>query len=139
MKKKQPTLDDVLLFRMKQLIEPNGTLMPVELNDEIPFEVKRTFFVTDVPDTNPRGMHSHYQAKQLIICLRGSIDVKLHDGKNEKIYEVTQGESIYIPNLIWDEQVYNSKDTILVSLCSTHYNTEDYIHDFEEFKKIKNG
>jgi len=46
--KEQPTLADVLLFRMKQLIEPNGTLMPVELNGEIPFEVKRTFFVTDV-------------------------------------------------------------------------------------------
>ena len=136
--KEQPTLADVLLFRMKQLIEPNGTLMPVELNGEIPFEVKRTFFVTDVPDRNPRGMHSHFETKQLIICLKGSIDVRLHDGKKEKIYKIKQGEAIYIPNLIWDEQIYNSIETILVSLCSTHYNTEDYIHDFEQFKNLKN-
>jgi len=136
--KNKPTLKDVMLFRMKQLIEPNGMLMPVELNDEIPFKVKRTFFVTDVPDLTPRGKHSHYNTKQLIICLRGSIDVFLHDGKDGETYKIKQGDAIYIPNLIWDEQIYNSKDTILISLCSTHYNTGDYIHDFEEFKKMKN-
>ena len=99
---------------------------------------RKTFFVTDVPDRNPRGMHSHFETKQLIICLKGSIDVRLHDGKKEKIYKIKQGEAIYIPNLIWDEQIYNSIETILVSLCSTHYNTEDYIHDFEQFKNLKN-
>ena len=139
MKKKQPTLDDVLLFRMKQLIEPNGSLMPIELNKEIPFNVKRTFFVMNVPDKNPRGLHSHYKTKQLIICLQGSIDVILYDGNIEKTYNIEQGDAIYIPNLIWDEQVYNSKETILVSLCSTHYNIDDYIHNKEEFKTIKNG
>lgn len=135
--KKQTTLEDVLLFRMKQLIEDNGNLLPIELNSEIPFRVKRTFFVTDVPDKKPRGKHSHYKTKQLIVCLKGSIDVKLHDGVNGKIYKIKQGDGIYIPNLIWDEQIYNTKDTILVSLCSTHYTIEDYILDFDEFKKIK--
>jgi len=124
---------------MKQLIEDNGILMPVELNKEIPFNVKRTFFVTDVPDHNPRGMHSHFKTKQLIICLKGEIEVKLHDGILEKQYVMKQGDAIYIPNMIWDEQIYKTKDTILISLCNTHYNMEDYIHDFDIFLNLKNG
>lgn len=133
------TLDSVLLFRLRQFIEPNGNLIPIEFDKTIPFKPARTFFVCNVPDQSPRGKHAHHKTKQVLICLNGKITVTLHDGVNKKDYELNSGDSIYVPNLIWDEQIYHSNDTVLISLCSTHYDTNDYIHDFNEFLNIKNN
>jgi UDP-2-acetamido-3-amino-2,3-dideoxy-glucuronate N-acetyltransferase len=131
------TLNNVLTFRLRQYVEQNGNLLPIEFDKTIPFKPKRTFFVCNVPDQQIRGCHAHYKTKQLIICLNGEITVKLHDGNNARSYVLTSGDAIYIPNLIWDEQIYHSIDTVLVSLCSTHYDTDDYIHNFDEFVKLK--
>lgn len=131
------TLDNVLLFRLKQLIESNGTLIPIEFDNTLPFKPKRTFFVTGVPDVEPRGKHAHYKTKQILVCLNGTINVRLHDGFKEEKYILNSGDSIYIPNLIWDEQSYLTPDTVLISLCNTHYETSDYIHNFNEFVKLK--
>jgi dTDP-4-dehydrorhamnose 3,5-epimerase-like enzyme len=131
------SLDDVLFFKLKKVIESNGILIPIEFDNSLLFKPKRTFFVTNVPDKNTRGMHSHYETKQLLICLNGRIDIKLHDGFNEKVYELYNGDSLYVPNLIWDEQVYYTKETVLISLCNTNYNIKDYIQDFNAFLKIK--
>lgn len=131
------TLNDVFLFRTKQIIESNGILTPIEFDRTLPFKPKRTFFVYGVPDLNPRGLHAHYKTKQILICLRGNITTTLHDGIHKKSYELLPGDSIFIPNLIWDEQIYHTSDTILLSLCSTHYNTADYIHDFNKFVNLK--
>lgn len=133
------TLDHVLLFRSKQIIEDNGILIPVEFDNTIPFKPKRTFFVHNVPDLDPRGKHSHYKTKQVLICLNGKITVKLHDGIIEKFYELNSGDGIYIPNLIWDEQIYHTPETVLISLCNTHYDTNDYINDFNKFLNIKSN
>jgi dTDP-4-dehydrorhamnose 3,5-epimerase-like enzyme len=130
-------LDHVLLFRQRQLIEPNGNLIPIEFDKTIPFKPKRTFFVCNVPDHEPRGKHAHFKTKQVLICLNGRIDVKLHDGISEGSYTLLSGDSIYIPNMIWDEQVYHTPETVLISLCSTHYDTNDYIHSFNEFLTLK--
>ena len=131
------TVDDVLLFRTKQIIESNGILMPIEFDSSLQFKPKRTFFVSQVPDINPRGKHAHYKTKQILTCLSGKITAIVNDGVSILEYPLYPGDSIYIPNLIWDEQIYHSKDTVLFSLCSTHYDIKDYIHDFDEFLKIK--
>ncbi|MFZ9377153.1 MAG: sugar 3,4-ketoisomerase [Candidatus Fonsibacter ubiquis] len=131
------TLKDVILIKLKQWIESNGNLLPIEFDNQLLFKPKRTFFVNNVPDTQPRGKHAHYKTKQLIICLNGKITVRLHDGINEAYYELNNGDSIYIQNMIWDEQIYHTPNTVLISLCNTHYNTLDYINDFEEFVKLK--
>ena len=131
------TLDNVLTFRLRQFIEPNGNLLPIEFDKTIPFKPKRTFFVCNVLDHQIRGQHAHYKTKQLIVCLNGEITIMLHDGIVQKKYSLYSGDAIYIPNLIWDEQIYHSSDTVLISLCSTHYDTNDYIHNFNEFLTIK--
>jgi len=133
------TLKDVILIKLKQFIEDNGNLIPIEFNNELLFKPKRSFFVTGVPDHQPRGKHAHYKTKQLIICVNGKITVKLHDGFKGESYVLNTGESIYVPNMIWDEQIYHTSDTVLVSLCSTHYDKTDYINDFDKFIKLKNG
>jgi UDP-2-acetamido-3-amino-2,3-dideoxy-glucuronate N-acetyltransferase len=131
------TLNNVLCFRSKQIIESNGILMPIEFDNSLPFKPKRTFFVYNVPDKNPRGQHAHWKTKQILTCLSGHITTILADGVTRQEYELYSGDSIFIPNLIWDEQIYHSTDTIMISLCSTHYDTKDYIHNFNEFLKIK--
>ena len=131
------TINDVLLFRAKQIIETNGILMPIEFDSTLQFKPKRTFFVYGVPNEDIRGKHAHYKTKQILTCLSGKLTAIVKDGTSKMEYILNTGDSIYIPNLIWDEQIYHSKDTVLFSLCSTHYNTSDYITDFELFKQIK--
>ena len=131
------TLNNVLIFKLRQFIESNGNLLPIEFDNTIPFKPKRTFFVCNVTDNQIRGKHAHYKTKQLIVCLNGEITVKLHDGRDQNNYVLSSGDAIYIPNLIWDEQIYHSNNTVLISLCSTHYDEKDYINDFDKFLKIK--
>jgi len=131
------TLNYVLLFRLRQFIESNGNLIPIEFDKTLPFKPKRTFFVHDVPDRTPRGSHAHFKTKQVLICINGKLTVRLHDGVNESHYELNTGDGIYVPNMIWDEQIYHTPETVLISLCSTHYDVKDYIQDFDEFLKLK--
>lgn len=132
-------LESVVVFNNKRILEDNGILCPIEFDNEIPFKPKRLFYVYGVPDLNPRGQHAHYKTKQILSVIVGSVEVRLHDGKKEKIYGLSEGDAIYVPNLIWDEQVYKSKETVLLSICSTHYNIDDYINDFDKFLNLKNN
>jgi UDP-2-acetamido-3-amino-2,3-dideoxy-glucuronate N-acetyltransferase len=134
---KYPTIADALYFRSKQILESNGILMPIEFDNGLQFKPKRTFFVYGVPDREPRGKHAHYTTKQIITCLNGQITAILNDGVRIEQYELRPGDSLFIPNLIWDEQIYHTPDSILFSLCSTHYDTNDYINDFDEFIQLK--
>lgn len=133
---KNTTINDVFLLSYSYIHEYNGILLPIELNSLI-FKPKRVFFVSGVPNNEPRGCHAHYKTKQILTCLHDIIHVKVFDGINYKGFTLTKNMSIYIPELIWDEQVYNSNNSILFSICNTAYNSNDYIHDIDEFKKLK--
>ena len=75
------TLDDVKKFTLKTFTEPDGKLTPIELDKDIPFEVKRMFYVYDVHDQNDRGKHSHHKTKQILIAVNGGVTVICDDGK----------------------------------------------------------
>jgi len=117
--------------------DDRGSLIPIELKN-IPFEVKRTFIVNNVPLNEIRGNHSHYNTKQYLICINGSVDVILNDGFNETIYKLIKGESILIPELVWDSQRFTSVNSEILVFCSTEYDINDYILDFNKFKEIIN-
>ena len=133
----EKTLSDVEHFEFVSH-DNDGSLIAIESNDSIPFEVKRIFYVSGVETLAQRGQHAHYKTEQVLICLRGKITVRLHDGKNGRKYTLDNPtKGLYIPNGIWDAQVYHTDDTILLSLCSTLYDKEDYLEDFKEFQKLK--
>jgi dTDP-4-dehydrorhamnose 3,5-epimerase-like enzyme len=115
--------------------DDRGSLIPIELKN-IPFEVKRVFVVNNVPLNEIRGNHSHYNTKQYLICINGSVDVILNDGFNETTYKLIKGESILIPELIWDSQKFTSVNSEILVFCSTEYDINDYILDFNKFKKL---
>jgi dTDP-4-dehydrorhamnose 3,5-epimerase-like enzyme len=121
----------------KYFEDERGLLLPVEFFD-LPFTPKRVFIVKNVPLNMIRGNHSHYKTKQYLICVNGTVDVILHDGFNEITHKLTKGESILIPELIWDSQKFTSENSEILVLCSNEYRQEDYILDFEIFKQIKN-
>ena len=136
--KKQTTLENVKFFNTRTMVEPDGNLVPIESNHDIPFSIKRIFYVYGVKDQNDRGKHAHYKSKQVLICVNGKVEVLVHDGnKKQKYLLESPQQALYIPEMIWDEQVYLTEDTVLLVLSNMKYLPEDYIHNFEEFKKMK--
>jgi|TARA_B100000519_G_C13896619_1_gene275525 hypothetical protein len=133
------TLDDVKKFTLKTFTEPDGKLTPIELDKDIPFEVKRMFYVYDVHDQNDRGKHSHHKTKQILIAVNGGVTVICDDGKKRRNYILNEpNKALYIPEMIWDEQVYHNESSVLLVLSNTNYDTSDYIEDYDEFKRLKN-
>ena len=134
------TIDDVKRFNLKFFDENDGKLAPIEFSKDIPFKVQRMFYVFGVHNQNDRGKHSHYKTKQLLISINGSIDVKCDDGLGgvKKWTLSKPWNAIYIPEMIWDEQIYKSQDSVLLVLANTLYNPSDYIENFKTFRRIKN-
>ena len=133
------TLVDVKKFTLKTFTEPDGKLIPIELDKDIPFEVKRMFYVYDVHDQNDRGKHSHHKTKQILIAVNGGVTVICDDGKKRRNYVLNEpNKALLIPEMIWDEQVYHSESSVLLVLSNTNYDVNDYIEDYDEFKRLKN-
>ena len=101
------------------------------------FEPKRIFYVKDVPKFTERGNHAHRKTQQYLICLEGTIQVKLFDGLEESNYLLKKNQMIFVDKLVWDSQTYMTGRDTLLSICSTEYDPEDYITDIEELKKVK--
>ena len=132
------TLSDVLFYNMRTVIENDGNLVPIESNYDVPFLMKRIFYVYGVRDADIRGRHAHPKTKQLLICIHGKIEVLCDDGKDKRKYLLeSPQQGLLIPEMIWDEQKYLSEDSVLLVITNTKYELNDYIHDFEEFKRLK--
>jgi len=137
------TIDDIKLIDIRTIIDNGGYLSLVENKYDIPFDTKRIYYIYNVPNNEVRGKHAHKKNKQLLICLNGMVTVKCDDGKGGKKNFTLDShrKGLYIPELIWDEQTYisNKDNVMLLVLSSVKYTPSDYIHDYEQFKKIKNG
>lgn len=114
-----------------------GDLIPFEF-EKLPFTPKRIFTVSNVPKNSIRGNHSHHNTIQILVCVSGEIDVILHDGSSEITIKIKKGEYVLVDKLMWDSQKFLTEDSILLVICSTEYDIDDYILDFNEFLKIKN-
>ena len=134
------TIADVKRFDLKFFQDPDGRLAPIEFDRDVPFEVKRMFYVFGVHNQNDRGKHSHYKTKQLLISVSGAVDVKCDDGMGGVgVWQLNQPwKALYIPEMIWDEQIYFDHEAVLLVLSNTNYDPSDYIEDYEEFKRLKN-
>ena len=134
------TINEVKLLELETFVDLEGSLVPIESGLSIPFEIKRVFYIFEVHDQKDRGEHSHYKTEQVLICLSGKVKVLCDDGKDRKEWILDKpNEALYIPNLIWDEQVYSTSDSVLLVFANTHYDETDYIEDYEEFRSLKNG
>ena len=125
------------LMKFKVLGDSRGQLIALEENREIPFDFKRIFYIYGTQEGVPRGQHSHYETKQLLICVSGSCKVSLDDGKEKKIYVLDRPEiGLYQDKLIWGEMFDFSSDCVLMVLANDFYDEKDYIRDYDTFLKV---
>lgn len=116
---------------------PRGKLSFFESNDQIPFEIKRTYWIYDVPGGEIRGSHAFIESKEFIVCLSGSFDVVLHDGMEEKTIHLNRSYyGVYIPNLFWRKLENFSTNSLALIVSSIEYSASDYIRNFDNFKAL---
>lgn len=117
-----------------------GSLIAVENNKEIPFEIKRVYYIYGTNDGVTRGLHAHKKLKQVAICVSGSCTITLFDGFDKKqIFLDKPSEGLIIKEMIWREMHDFSEDCVLLVLASELYDEADYIRDYNEFMEaVKN-
>jgi len=130
-------LDSCKLIELPKMQDPRGNLTFVEQKKHIPFEIKRIFYIYDVPTGESRGAHAHHKLHQFLICLSGSFNVKLDDGVNKKTIHLNRPwEGLYVPPLIWAAETDFDPGSVCISLVSELYDESDYIRDYKKFLKI---
>ena len=128
------SIEDVRLINFDDFSDRNGFLVPVEQNNEIPFSIKRLFWIFGVKNKNPRGQHAHYKTEQVLIPLKGACKAVCHDGFTRREFKLDSPlQGLYMPAMIWGYQIYD-KDSIILVLASTLYERDDYIEDWESFE-----
>ena len=116
--------------------ESSGELGVLELGKEFSFPVKRVFFLRKIDSLSSRGFHSHEELKQILVCLSGSLTMKIDDGKNK--YDMKLGERnsfLYLDGMIWREMYDFSEDAVLMVLCDREYKNDMVVRDYKVFLK----
>jgi len=112
----------------------SGSLVALEKGDDFPFEIKRVYYIWGTEKDIIRGKHSHNQLEQVIVCVAGSCDFILDDGKmREQIHLSEPNQGLYLKHNIWREFTNFSPDCVIMVLASEHYDEADYIRDYNEF------
>lgn len=125
------------LLEFKCFKSEYGNLTPIEQNKDIPFTIERIYYITKVPTDKSRGYHSHKNLEQILICINGSVKIKIATHIEEEIIELTSPDKgLYIGPMIWREMFDFSEGSVLLVIASRHYSEEDYIRDYEEYKEI---
>lgn len=135
---KSSTIDDCRVIDLRKISDPRGNLTPIEGGQDLPFEVKRVYYLYDVPSGQSRGGHSHRALQQLIIAANGSFTLTLDDGENRKVVTLNRPyQGLLIVPGIWRVLDDFSSGAVLLCLASEHYDEADYIRNYKEFKKYK--
>lgn len=116
--------------------DERGSLISLEGNKNVPFDIKRVYYIFDNLPGVERGFHAHHNLKQVVICMHGECTFVLDNGKvREEVTLNTKNKALYIEDFIWREMKNFSPGAVLVVLASEYYDESDYIRDYEEFKK----
>ena len=127
---------DCKLIDLKVFGDERGSLIAFEENNNVPFDIKRVYYIYDTKKGVPRGFHAHRKLKQLLVCVTGSCKIKLDDGKTKKVFELnTPDVALYVGENLWREMYDFSQGCVLLVLASEYYTPDDYIRDYDEFLK----
>ncbi len=129
---------DSAIIMLPKFEDPRGNLSIIEEEDHIPFKIKRTYWIYDVPGGEIRGGHAFREQQELIVALSGSFDVIVNDGIDEQRYQLNRSYyGLYIPAGLWRHMENFSTNAVALVLSSTSFNEDDYITDYEVFKADK--
>ena len=130
------TVHDCKLIDLPKISERKGAITPIYGGEHIHFEIKRVYYLYDVPGGESRGGHAHKELQQLIVSIMGAFDVVIDDGKERSRIHLDRAYyGLYIPKMIWRELENFSSGGICLVLASLPYDENDYIRDYDTFLK----
>lgn len=122
---------------IKNVERPMGHLTPIESgneNGDVPFEIKRVYYLTRVPENTIRGFHSHRNLEQVLICLNGSVQISVSTPYEKEFITLNDpAKGLYIGPMVWREMYNFSPGSVLLVLASEHYDETDYIRDYRQY------
>ena len=132
------TIEGVKVIELPKFADPRGNLSFVEQLNHIPFEIKRTYWIYDVPGGENRGGHAFKQNEEFIVALSGAFDVIVDDGENKKKFTLNRSYyGLYVPAGLWREMENFSTNSLALEFGSIHYDENDYIREYVEYLKMK--
>ena len=130
-------LEKCEIINFRESGDQNGKLIAIEGNKNIPFDIKRIFYIYGSNSDAIRGQHANRDSEFVLINVSGKCAIKLKNGKNERIvYLDKPNKGLYIPRMVWKDMYDFSKDSVLLVLANTYYNKDEYIKDFNEYLSI---
>ena len=134
-------LQNCKIIELPKISDPRGNLTFIEGERHIPFDIKRVYYLYDVPGGAERGGHGHKELQQLIIAMSGSFDVVLDDGKEKKRFHLNRSYyGLYVTPMMWRELDNFSSGSVCMVLASIPYDESDYYRDYDEFiKAVENN
>jgi dTDP-4-dehydrorhamnose 3,5-epimerase-like enzyme len=133
-------IEECLLIELPKITDPRGNLSFIEGGQQIPFDIKRVYYLYDVPGGSDRGSHAHKNLHQFIVAMSGSFDVVLDDGKEKKRFHLNRSyNGLYVCPMIWRNLDNFSSGSVCMVLASEYYSEVDYIRDYEDFIKQAKG
>lgn len=131
-------MNDLKMINLPQFLDRRGNLSFIEEENHIPFKIKRTYWIYDVPGGEARGGHAYRENEEFIVALSGSFDVVLDDGKERNVYSLNRScYGLYVPKGYWREITNFSTNSLALVLASKQYDESDYIRDYQQFKSYE--
>lgn len=132
-------MKEAKLINLPKILDERGNLSFFENENQIPFKIKRTYWIYDVPGGETRGGHAFKESNEFIIALSGSFDVVLNDGVNQVKHNLNRSyNGLLVPNMKWRQLENFSTNSLALIVSSISYSETDYIRNFDEFKELVN-
>lgn len=124
-------MEGVRIIQLQKVLDNRGNLSVIEQYKDVPFKIKRAYWIYDVPGGEKRGGHAYKENQEFIVALSGSFDVVVDDGKERKVFQLNRSYyGLYIPNGLWREMENFSTNSLALVLSSTNYDEKDYVRDY---------
>ena len=135
----KPSVYDCSIIELPRIQNRAGNITPVSNSQEVPFDVKRVFYIYDIPGGEDRGAHAHKECHQFLIAASGSFEIEVNDGKTKRTVMLNRPYyGLHIPPGIWASEKSFSSGAICLVLASHTYDATDYIRKYDDFLKFKN-
>jgi len=131
-------MDNPQIIQLPKILDKRGNLSFFENNNQIPFSIKRTYWIYDVPGGEVRGGHAYKENEEFVVALSGSFDVVLDDGNEKKVFNLNRSYyGLFIPKMHWREMNNFSTNSLALIVSNTEYNENDYIRDYNHFYTLR--
>ncbi len=137
---KNSTIADCQIIEVEKILNRSGNISVLNNDSDLPFQIKRVFYLYDIPGGESRGAHAHKKCHQFLVAASGSFEVLTNDGMDQKQFQLNRSNvGLYIPPGIWASEVNFSSGSVCLVLASDLYDESDYIREYKELINYKNG